>query len=95
MNSKERSILRARAHNLNPVVIIGKNGINQGAIKNIDMALKAQELIKVKFIEHKDDKKSLSEIICDKTKAEIVGNIGHTIMLFRQNPNQEKQKYKI
>ena len=84
MNSKERSILRARAHNLNPVVIIGKNGINQGAIKNIDMALKAQELIKVKFIEYKKDKKIISESIAKKIGATLISVIGHTIIFYRK-----------
>ena len=95
LNSRQKKILRAKAHDLKPIVLVGKLGVTDGCIQSIDEAIDSHELIKVKFIEHKDDKKSLSEIICDKTKAEIVGNIGHTIMLFRQNPDQEKQKYKI
>ena len=95
LNSRQKKILRAKAHDLKPIVLVGKSGVTDGCIQSIDEAIDSHELIKVKFIEHKDDKKKLSEIICDKTKAEIVGNIGHTIMLFRQNPDQEKRKYKI
>ena len=95
LNSRQKKILRAKAHHLDPLVLIGKSGVSDGCIQSIDEAIEVHELIKIKFIEHKDDKKSLSELICDKTNSEIIGAIGHTIMLFRQNPDQEKQKYKI
>ena len=95
LNSRQKKILRATAHDLKPIVLIGKSGVTDGCIKSINTALDSHELIKVKFIEHKGDKKSLSDNICDKTSAEIVGSIGHTIMLFRQNSDKEKQKYKI
>ena len=95
LNSRQKKILRAKAHDLKPVVLIGKSGVTDGCIQSINDAIEAHELIKVKFIEHKDDKKSLSETICTKTESEIIGRIGHTIMIFRQNPDQEKQKYSI
>ena len=95
LNSRQKKILRAKAHDLKPIVLVGKAGVSDGCIQSINEAIDSHELIKVKFIEHKEDKKSLSAFICDKTTSEIVGNIGHTIMLFRQNPDKEKQKYKI
>ena len=95
LNSRQKKILRAKAHDLKPLVLIGKSGVTDGCIQSINEGIDSRELIKIKFIEHKDDKKNLSKIICDKTESEIVGSIGHTIMLFRQNPDKEKQKYKI
>ena len=95
LNSRQKKILRAKAHDLKPVILVGKSGVTDGCIQSINEAIESRELIKVKFIEHKDNKKKLSETIRDKTKSEIVANIGHTIMLFRQNPDKEKQKYKI
>ena len=95
LNSRQKKILRAKAHDLKPVVLVGKSGVTDGCIQSINEAIESRELIKVKFIEHKDNKKNLSETIRDKTESEIIGNIGHTIMLFRQNPDKEKQKYKI
>ena len=95
LNSRQKKILRAKAHDLKPVILVGKSGVTDGCIQSINEAIESRELIKVKFIDHKDNKKKLSETIRDKTKSEIVGNIGHTIMLFRQNPDKEKQKYKI
>ena len=95
LNSRQKKNLRAKAHDLKPIVLVGKSGVSKGCIQSINEAIEVHELIKVKFIEHKDNKKALSKTICDKTDSEIVGNIGHTIMIFRQNPDKEKQKYKI
>ena len=95
LNSRQKKILRAKAHDLKPVILIGKSGLTNGCIQSINEAVESQELIKIKFLEHKDNKKSLSEIICTKTDSEIIGNIGHTIMLFRQNTDKDKQKYSI
>ena len=95
LNSRQKKILRAKAHDLKPIVLVGKAGVTDGCIQSINEVIESQELIKVKFIEHKDNKKSLSETICAKTDSEIIGNIGHTIMLFHQNPDKEKQKYRI
>ena len=95
LNSRQKKILRAKAHDLKPLILVGKSGVTDGCIQSINEVIEAHELIKVKFIEHKDEKKDLSETISNKTGSEIVGRIGHTIMLFRQNPDLEKQKYTI
>ena len=91
LSSSQRSYLRSQAHNLEPVVIIGKNGITNGTIETVKKALDARELIKIKFREYKDEKQSLSHQIAESTESHVVGMIGHTVILFRQNPSPEKQ----
>ena len=95
LSSSQRSYLRSQAHHLEPVVLIGKNGITDGTIESIDRVLEARELIKIKFREFKDKKLSLSEKITELTNAQIVGVIGHTVIIFRQNPDSDKRQIHI
>ena len=95
MDSRIRKLLRSQAHHLEPVVLIGKNGITDGTIESIDRVLEAQELIKIKFREFKDEKLSLSYKITELTNAQIVGVIGHTVIIFRQNPDPDKRQIHI
>ena len=95
LSSSQRSFLRSQAHHLEPVALIGKNGVTDGTINTIDKALNSKELIKIKFREFKDEKQILSEKIAGLTNSAVVGIIGHTLILFRQNPDLEKQIYRI
>ena len=95
LSSSKRSFLRSQSHHLDPVALIGKNGVTDGTINAIDKALDSRELIKIKFREFKDEKQILSEKIADLTNSAVVGIIGHTLIIFRQNPDLEKQIYKL
>ena len=95
MKGSTRKYLRSQAHHLKPLVIIGRNGINQQVIGSVDLALKDHELIKVKFGEFKEAKKEMSGEIANATKSEVVGIIGNIAILYRQHPQTEKRKIKI
>ena len=95
LSSSQRSYLRSQAHHLEPVVLIGKHGITDGTIESINRVLEARELIKIKFREFKDEKLSLSEKIVELTNSQIVGVIGHTVIIFRQNPDSDKRQIHI
>ena len=95
LSSSERKYLRSQAHHLEPVVLIGKHGITDGTIESINRVLEARELIKIKFREFKDKKLSLSEKIAELTNSQVVGVIGHTVIIFRQNPDSDKRQIHI
>ena len=95
LSSSQRSYLRSQAHHLEPVALIGKNGVTDGTINTIDKAFYSRELIKIKFRGFKDEKQILSEKIAGLTNSAVVGIIGHILILFRQNPDLEKQIYKL
>ena len=95
ITSKQRKYLKSIAHHIDPVVLIGKNGASKGSISSIDKALSSKELIKIKFREFKDIKDEISKKIATLTKSEVVAIIGHTLILFRQNSDPEKQKIKV
>ena len=91
LTSKQRKYLRAAAHHIDPVVLIGKNGFYDGASFAIDNALNIHELIKIKFREFKD----IAIQISKELKCEIIGQVGHTIILYRFNAKLEKHNYKL
>ena len=95
MNSHQRKYLKGLAHHLKPAVLIGKGGITPEVLQTTEAALDAHELIKIKFIDHKEDKKELTEAICRKTSAEQAGIIGHTAILYRASRQPLKQKIKL
>lgn len=95
LKGSQRKYLRAQAHHLNPIVIIGTRGVTDNLISSVDLALKDHELIKVKFGEFKEDKKEISEDIAKATKSEVVGIIGNIAILYRQHPEQDKRKIRM
>ena len=95
LSSSQRSYLRSQSHHLEPGILIGKHGITDGTIKSIDRVLEARELIKIKFREFKDEKLSLSEKITELTNSQVVGVIGHTVIIFRQNLDSDKRQIDI
>ena len=95
LSSSQRSYLRSQAHHLDPVILIGKDGITDGTIESIDKILETRELIKIKFREFTDEKLNLSEKITQLTNSQVVGVIGHTVIIFRQNPDSDKRQIHI
>ena len=95
LTSKQRKYLRAAAHHIDPVVLIGKNGFYEGASLAIDNALSIHELIKIKFREFKDKRKEISIQISNELKCEIIGQVGNIIILYRFNSELVKHNYKL
>ncbi|MBN1496266.1 MAG: ribosome assembly RNA-binding protein YhbY [Spirochaetes bacterium] len=92
LTGKQIRKLKSLAHHLEPVVYIGKQGITPALVKAADDALRAHELIKIKFVDFKDAKKSLAEEVAAETDAVIIGMIGNVAILFRQNPDAGNQR---
>jgi RNA-binding protein len=90
----QRRFLRARAHGLDPVVLVGQRGVTEEVLESIHMALLRHELIKLRFIEGKakDQKAAMAESIVAATGCALVGTIGHTLILFRPHPEEGKRK---
>jgi len=84
LNSKQVRFLRSASHDLNPVVMIGNNGLSESVLREIDASLKSHELIKVKV---QSDEKALREQmlqeICEKLGAAAIQHIGKQLVIFR------------
>ncbi|MCC6145303.1 MAG: YhbY family RNA-binding protein [Candidatus Hydrogenedentes bacterium] len=92
LNSQQRKYLRAQAHHLDALVIIGKQGVTDGLVRSVAEVLDAHELLKIRFNEFKDQKDELLDEITRRTGADLVGIIGHVAILYRQHPDEEKRK---
>ena len=80
-------MLKARAHPLEPVVIIGGKGLTDEVVKEVDRALTAHELIKVRAPSlDRDARDAALKTLCEKTGATAVQQIGKVLVLFRKNP---------
>jgi putative RNA-binding protein, YhbY family len=88
VNPIEKKKLKAQAHPLNPVVMIGQAGLTPAVINEINLALDAHELIKVKIRAERDDRNVIREQICSETGAELVQSIGQIAVLYRKNPKK-------
>jgi len=85
LSPSERRALKARAHKLEPVVRIGAKGLTVDVVEEIDRALKAHELIKVRAgALERDERDSAVASICEKTGAEAVQHIGKVFVLYRK-----------
>ena len=84
MNSKERAFLRGLAMNISPLVQIGKNGISDNTVKEINDILEARELIKIAVLNNADYRaKDIIDELARLTGATPVEAKGNKIVLYR------------
>jgi len=95
LTGAQRKYLRGQAHSLKPLVRIGKQGLTEGTLHEIDAALDSHELIKVHAPGTKEEKQDLAQCMEDGTGATAVGMIGHVITLYREQPDPEKRRIEI
>jgi RNA-binding protein len=90
LNGKQRRKLRALGHHLEPVVIVGQNGVTPGVIAAVDQALFDHELIKVKLPEGREERLDQAEMLAQQTESEVAQVLGRTLLLYRRHPEKSK-----
>lgn len=86
MESSLKKQLKAKAHHLKPVVLLGSKGLTSAVVEEANQALLAHELIKVKISGvEKDEKETLANDLCQQLNAELVQRIGNTAIIYRKN----------
>lgn len=86
LTSKQRAALRGCANTIDTILQIGKGGIGDTLIKQVDDALTARELIKLKVLENCEySAKEVAQILSSQTNSESVQVIGCKVVLFRRN----------
>ncbi len=93
LTGKETRHLRGLGHHLKPVVMIGKEEVNDRVIQAVEESLDAHELIKVKIQEGcMMDREELAGIIVERTGAALVQILGKTLLFYRPS---DKEKIKL
>jgi RNA-binding protein len=86
LNSKQRSFLKSKAVSLNDTIFVGKEGITDNLIKQLQSELKANELIKGKVLESSViNVADAAAKLAEKTNSQVVYTIGKKFVLYKEN----------
>ncbi len=88
----QRRDLKARAHPLNPTVIIGNAGLTPAVLEEIARTLKSHELIKIRATGEREEREAMMQEICDKLDAGAVQHIGKILVVYRPLDEQPVKK---
>ena len=94
LSSAQRKKLRAMAHHLQPSVFLGKAGVSDSFMSEVEHSLNTHELIKLKFVNFKPERKEIARDIAERSNAHIAGILGNVCIFYRPHPEPEKRKIK-
>ncbi len=81
-NAQKRD-LKAQAQRLEPVVKLGHGGMSEGFLQGMNDALALHALVKMKFSDHKEEKKTLAPQIAERTGSTLVAQVGNVAVFYR------------
>ena len=89
LTNAQKNELKGRAQRLEASVRIGHGGVSESFLKSLDEALSQKELVKVKFTDFKEEKKTLAPLIAEKTGSELIMRAGNVAVYYRKKPQPE------
>lgn len=90
LSARERADLKARAHALEPVVQVGQAGVTPELVAEVERALTAHELIKVRIGgADRDERETLGDTLATSTDAVVVHRVGKVLILWRPRPEDD------
>lgn len=91
LTGKQRSYLRGLSNNITPIFQIGKNGIEENFLKQVEEALEARELIKISILQNSEyTARDASDEICGILKCEGISAVGRKFVLYKKSKNKPK-----
>src|SRR5438105_3268498 len=84
-NSQIRKF-KATAQHLEPLLKVGKAGLSEGFVRSVTEALGQKELVKIKFVEFKEQKKELAPRLAEITSSHLIMRVGNVMVLHRPRP---------
>ena len=95
LNNAQIRKLKGMAQRMDASLKVGKQGLSDGFIKTLNEELERHELVKLKFVEFKDQRKELAPQLAERTQSHLVTLLGNVVVLYRRNPDESKQKIKF
>lgn len=91
LTGKQRSYLKSIANGLKPITQIGKSGVTDAFLEQLDLALDSREIVKITILETSllDTKETANEVT-EKVRAEFVQAIGNKFVIYRKNHENPK-----
>ena len=89
LTNAEIQKLKARAQHLEPMFKVGKAGLSEGFVKSVEEGLNHHDLVKIKFVEFKDEKKTMAPALAEKTSSHLIMRVGNVAVLYRRLPTVE------
>ena len=91
LNESQKKHLRGLAHTIKPVVMVGQHGLKDTIFEEVEIALDAHELIKIKVsVGDREERDEIIQEICTRSDALLVQRIGNIAILFRRNPKRPR-----
>lgn len=91
LSSKNIKQLKKASHHLNPIFQVGKNGVTDNFIEQINDVLEKRELLKISVLQNcLEDKEDIAEAVSEATDSNVVSIIGNTIILYRESGTNKK-----
>lgn len=91
LTGKQKRHLRSLAHHVTPVTQVGKGGVSDNMITQINMALESKELIKISILQNcEEDKDVVAKELAERSGAELVQLIGKTVVLYKESQENKQ-----
>lgn len=91
LTSRQRGYLSSLAVSLHPTVMIGKDGASDAVTRALEAEFRVRELVKLRFIDGKDERKEIAQDLAKKTGAELVRVIGHVAVFFKRASEADRR----
>ncbi|MBD7976235.1 MULTISPECIES: YhbY family RNA-binding protein [Pseudomonas] len=92
LSQEQKKQFKSIGHHLKPVLIVADNGLSEGVLAELERALADHELIKIQFrIAERDDRHAVIVELCQAANCELVQSIGKMALVYRKNPNANRQ----
>jgi putative YhbY family RNA-binding protein len=92
LSPRQRALLKSRAHALEPVVQVGQAGASETVLAEVDRALTAHGLIKVRLAGDREGRGELAQLLAEHTNAAAVQQVGKVLVLWRPREDDEPLK---